>query len=62
MSNLQGNQPKDCWSGRYFSATLGILLPKPTGKTQPPWAEPHFSYRFTSLPPIEVYEEWGDVL
>ena len=41
---------------RYWSATLGKSLPNLTGQSEPVWAQPHFSHRFTSLPPVEVYE------
>jgi len=36
--------------------TLGVLPPESEGKSQPPWAEHQFSFRFTGLPPLEAYE------
>jgi len=42
-----------------YSATLGILLAESKGKEGPPWAERHFSYAFTGLPPVEVYAAAG---
>ena len=43
----------------HFSATLGIPLPLREGESEPPWAQHDFSYRFTGLPPVEVYELAG---
>ena len=49
----------DTLTYEHFSATLGIPLPLPEGKSEPPWAQHDFSYRFTGLPPVEVYELAG---
>jgi len=40
-------------------ATLGKSVAEPEGKSEPVWARPQFSYRFTGTPPIEVYELMG---
>ncbi len=45
--------------GMRYSATLGMLLPFPQGKEGPPWGRPHFSYRFSGIPPVQVYEAAG---
>ena len=41
--------------------TLGKLPANTEGKMQPPWAQQSFSFQFTELPPVEVYEAYGDV-
>lgn len=38
-----------------YSATLGSSVPVAKGKKRPPWAQPHFSYKFTSTPDLGVY-------
>ncbi len=42
-----------------WSATLGKVLAGPKGQQGPPWGQPHFSYLFSSTPPVEVYELAG---
>ncbi len=47
---------------RYFSpsrwsATLGKSVAVSTAKRAPVWANTDFSYRFSGLPPVEVYDE-----
>ena len=40
-----------------WSVTLGKFLAVPEGESGPPWAQQHFSFRFSGLPPVEAYEE-----
>jgi len=42
-----------------WSATLGKFLAASEGKKGPPWGQPHFSYRFSGVPPVQVYEAMG---
>ena len=41
--------------------TLGKFVAEPEGKTQPVWAEHQFSFAFSGLPPVEVYENYDDL-
>ncbi len=38
------------------TVTLLQSLPEPKQKVEPPWAQQHFSYRFTGEPPVDVYD------
>ncbi len=42
------------------TATLEKFLPESEGKSVPPEAQRNFSFRFTGVPPIGVYETWPE--
>jgi len=44
------------YTGQRWSATLGIASAEPNKNGAPLWAQPQFSYRFSGIPPVEVYE------
>ncbi len=49
--------------GRYLCdleehATLGKFAAESEAKMRPPWAETSFSFRFSGLPPVEVYDDY----
>ena len=36
-------------------------MPESEGKSVPVWAQHQFSFAFTGLPPVAVYEEWPEM-
>ena len=58
MRDMLGNEFFPTWR---FYATLGKSVAESEEKSEPDWAQPQFSHRFTGLPPVEVYVIAGDV-